>query len=189
MDCPNCKLTNPEGTLRCDCGYDFVSGCVESTLATDDARNAPAKPRELLAKYIVRISAVSFLVLGVLAFHDFLVPPASRFLPDLPPPLMLAGSFLIVLGVVLLVGSFLPRKAAKPLIIAGILIAILGGLPFLVGELSVDKGVDSEAAGLISLFFFVTLPFVFMPGLAVAAAVLAALQHWSRQQHSPLTRE
>ena len=26
MDCPNCKLINPEGALRCDCGYDFQTG-------------------------------------------------------------------------------------------------------------------------------------------------------------------
>ena len=24
--CPKCGLTNPPGSLRCDCGYDFASG-------------------------------------------------------------------------------------------------------------------------------------------------------------------
>jgi hypothetical protein len=25
VECPNCKLLNPPGALRCDCGYDFAS--------------------------------------------------------------------------------------------------------------------------------------------------------------------
>jgi hypothetical protein len=26
MECPNCGLLSPEGSTRCDCGYDFQSG-------------------------------------------------------------------------------------------------------------------------------------------------------------------
>ncbi len=29
MDCPRCKLTNPESAQRCDCGYDFETKTVE----------------------------------------------------------------------------------------------------------------------------------------------------------------
>lgn len=37
MECPNCKLLNPAGTQRCDCGFDFASGRVErSYLSADD---------------------------------------------------------------------------------------------------------------------------------------------------------
>lgn len=28
MDCPRCKLTNPETAQRCDCGYDFVKAAL-----------------------------------------------------------------------------------------------------------------------------------------------------------------
>jgi membrane-bound acyltransferase YfiQ involved in biofilm formation len=29
MDCPRCKLVNPDTALRCDCGYDFESKAVK----------------------------------------------------------------------------------------------------------------------------------------------------------------
>src|ERR1044072_3855473 len=28
MNCPNCGLSSPEGTERCDCGYDFRTGAL-----------------------------------------------------------------------------------------------------------------------------------------------------------------
>ena len=31
MDCPRCGLLNPSSAQRCDCGYDFVSGKIESS--------------------------------------------------------------------------------------------------------------------------------------------------------------
>jgi len=30
VECPNCKLLNPPDALRCDCGYDFASGKIQS---------------------------------------------------------------------------------------------------------------------------------------------------------------
>jgi uncharacterized RDD family membrane protein YckC len=35
MECPNCKLLNPAGAMRCDCGFSFVDGSLR--LATDAA--------------------------------------------------------------------------------------------------------------------------------------------------------
>jgi hypothetical protein len=165
MDCPECGLINPPGALNCDCGYDFVARKMPRDAPPGRAPQPTGRPR--LAMAFVRVSAVCFLGVGVLVFHDYLVPPASRFLPDLSLPLMLDGPFLIVLGVVLLAGSFLPRKAAKPIIIVGISLTILGGLPFLFPD-----------PRLIEFFFFVTLPFVLVPGLALAVAggVLASVK-------------
>jgi len=138
-----------------------------------------------LARTIVRLTAACLLIFGVFACHDFLAPPAARFAPGLPFRLALAGPALAVLGVVLLAASFAPTKAAKPMMIVGGSFAVVGGLPFVVGALSANQGVDSEAAGLIS-FFFITQPFFFLPGVAVAAAggVLAAVQRRSRSRMS-----
>jgi hypothetical protein len=163
MNCPECGLINPPGSSHCDCGYDFLDRKMPRDASPGRAEQPTGRPCSSLA--FVRVSAVCFLVVGVPTCHDALVPPASRFVPGLAPALMLAGPFLIVLGVVLLVGSFLPSKAAKPMVIVGISLTVLGGLPFVV-------------PGLIELFLFVTLPFVLMPGLALAAAggVLASVR-------------
>jgi hypothetical protein len=34
MDCPRCKLTNPDSAQRCDCGYDFGTKTVEKPYFT-----------------------------------------------------------------------------------------------------------------------------------------------------------
>ena len=31
MDCPHCKLVNPPGAKRCDCGYDFETQTIEKS--------------------------------------------------------------------------------------------------------------------------------------------------------------
>jgi hypothetical protein len=35
--CPKCRLVNSASAQRCDCGYDFVSGTVESSYADESA--------------------------------------------------------------------------------------------------------------------------------------------------------
>lgn len=30
MECPNCKLINPPGSLQCDCGYAFLTGTISA---------------------------------------------------------------------------------------------------------------------------------------------------------------
>lgn len=34
MECPHCKLFNPDSAQRCDCGYDFSTGVVEQSFLT-----------------------------------------------------------------------------------------------------------------------------------------------------------
>ena len=37
MDCPNCRLVNPNTALRCDCGYDFQTGKIKESYVSDAA--------------------------------------------------------------------------------------------------------------------------------------------------------
>src|SRR5260370_793460 len=40
MECPNCKLISPAEAMRCDCGYDFVAGKIESSYLKEKAETS-----------------------------------------------------------------------------------------------------------------------------------------------------
>lgn len=42
MECPNCNVNNPEGVIRCECGYNFQTKMVEILPAATPALAAPA---------------------------------------------------------------------------------------------------------------------------------------------------
>jgi hypothetical protein len=60
MECPNCKLENPPGAIRCDCGYDFATRQVAVRIPTVPRR--PAAP----AIHAAPVLATVFRVLGTL---------------------------------------------------------------------------------------------------------------------------
>jgi hypothetical protein len=45
MKCPHCGLTNPEGALRCDCGYDFHSEVIKESYLTKSGASLPTANR------------------------------------------------------------------------------------------------------------------------------------------------
>ena len=57
MDCPRCKLVNPDTAKRCDCGYDFETKTVENQVVT-------AEPKGIG----ITVKNVSIDILGVVAF-------------------------------------------------------------------------------------------------------------------------
>ncbi len=38
MQCPRCRLINPDSAERCDCGYDFATGTVKDSYLAADFR-------------------------------------------------------------------------------------------------------------------------------------------------------
>ena len=136
--------------------------------------------RGLLARSVMRLAAACLLVLGLLAFDDFLAPPPARYAPGLPFNLTLAGPALIILGIVLL-ASFSATKAAKAMIIVGSSFAGLGGLAMLLAVLTTGKGAMAEGFDFV---FVLALFYLLLTGAAVAAAgaVLAAVLRRSRSK-------
>ena len=57
MDCPRCKLVNPDTAKRCDCGYDFETKTVETPFVTVEPKGIGTT-----------VKIVSIGILGVVAF-------------------------------------------------------------------------------------------------------------------------
>ena len=64
MDCPECKLINPPGAERCDCGYDFKTGTMQESYLTERDYKRLSKAEiaaAILAKYLLVQVAVGFM--------------------------------------------------------------------------------------------------------------------------------
>jgi hypothetical protein len=60
MRCPHCSLFNPPTALRCDCGYDFASGHLETPYdGRRSTRSASRWPAEITAFFVVPFVATS----------------------------------------------------------------------------------------------------------------------------------
>ena len=80
--CPRCKLVNPQGAERCDCGYDFFTGETKASYVDRIAKHDVAKE--------VRLFALALVALGAVAF-------VARFLVGRPASLLV---FIVWAGVV-----------------------------------------------------------------------------------------
>ena len=71
MQCPHCGLLNPPTALRCDCGWDFTSGTVQTSYlrngqgSAPHGRNGAARsklPLSIVAHLCINLALVSFVV-------------------------------------------------------------------------------------------------------------------------------
>lgn len=81
--CPRCKLVSPPDAVRCDCGYDFLSG-----LGGPEPRSFLLKPR-VIRNLGIALFSISFVVpYPFFGFKAFYVVPlmAFHFLQTDPSP-------------------------------------------------------------------------------------------------------
>lgn len=80
MQCPKCKLHNPDEAMRCDCGYDFDSGEMKDSYIKDSY----AKPTKGLVVcgwiFAVLGGLIGILIASYIAFGK----DAGGFKYDLP---------------------------------------------------------------------------------------------------------
>ena len=78
-DCPQCRLSNPDTALRCDCGYDFASGTTKQSYVTTTekhtARLAVMSRRLLLGLLILIAGAFCTLVWAIMVPHTPALTP------------------------------------------------------------------------------------------------------------------
>ena len=82
-DCPKCRLVNPDSALRCDCGYDFPSGQMQSSYLADKDK--------LLRETSIGVLAGGFLIWGIFRV-------VSSFAHGVLPGLISAGLLFLVLA-------------------------------------------------------------------------------------------
>src|SRR5215831_14197134 len=73
MNCPRCRLINPETAQRCDCGYDFISKSVEKPHFTSSP-STPLSRVAIGAQVVALVLAGGAVIWGCLMVHVALDP-------------------------------------------------------------------------------------------------------------------
>jgi hypothetical protein len=95
-DCPKCRLANPDGALRCDCGYDFASDTMKQSYL-------PARERRVVGNTAIAIISVYALLRATAGLYSTGVVPA-------PLSLLLPA---VVIAVILIWRKYLAMRWRK----------------------------------------------------------------------------
>ena len=81
MECPRCRLLNPDEALRCDCGYDFVAKAMMESYSDAERRRRPPPTPEFvraLGRRDVQFGIVCAVVGGAVAVASYAYALADR---------------------------------------------------------------------------------------------------------------
>jgi hypothetical protein len=67
MECPNCELENPTGSIRCDCGYIFLVEQATAITKTSSARENGTMRRASLLCLVIGLSALAAAAISLTA--------------------------------------------------------------------------------------------------------------------------
>ena len=92
QSCPICRLYNPDSAIRCDCGYDFASGTMKTSLVQASLERKHGRSK--LVQAAARQDLLSGISLAVVAVPTVVGTLATgRITPLLPllliPPIVL----------------------------------------------------------------------------------------------------
>lgn len=153
MQCPKCKLHNPEGAMRCDCGYDFDTGKMEESFLPEKERKKKLTPEQIhqFCYWTLFAAGIIHLALGILMLFG------------LDPLGFNSNGFVdIALGVIsLLLGYLTKRKVMAALITAVILYAANGAA--LIYQLFTQSGRSSIRALILNVLIII----IFIRGIDV----------------------
>ena len=65
MECPRCRLVNPDSAQRCDCGYDFPTGTVRDSYADAAKHSKAPQPSEavrVLGRRDIQVGGLIFVI-------------------------------------------------------------------------------------------------------------------------------
>ena len=96
MQCPRCRLENPETAIRCDCGWDFQSNTIQPSYFQSFADIDPASGRELASL-------------------------SDRFLGQLIDSLIVLGLIIVVV----IFSTALPESAGAAAFVVALIVGIL----------------------------------------------------------------
>jgi len=157
MECPKCKLLNPEGAERCDCGYDFASGEMKASYlkAEQERRKARAVAHPLAGIRGWLLLPAAGLILGIpMALLEFVKQQEAGDAGEMAA-IAVAG----MLNVVVAAAFFQKKRWAPRLMIALLVVAAMAAAVPVVGGGDVPRAaardlVQAMGAALIWIPYF-----------------------------------
>jgi len=161
MTCPKCHLENPSSALRCDCGFNFDKGVVESDQALPKGDNEQHRTKRSIG---ITISAILVFIGSLLWLLISLLVLVSLSQPTNIPNATLGVAFAFALALCSVVGlltaiALFRRKrwARISLLIFASVLAYVGGASLVIWLIFPPPTFEQVSAGRIGVILFFSL--------------------------------